>query len=568
MKKPAAKAGTPPDRAIYLVLFLATLVVYSQVHNYAFVSFDDTGQLLGNPEVRDGLTGSGLAWAFTTGYAANWFPLNWISHMLDFQFFGVDAGWHHLTSAAIHAASSVLLLAVLKRMTGRVWESAFVAFVFALHPLHVESVAWVSERKDVLSAFFWFLTIWLYLDFVEKRSAQRYLLMAAAFCCGLMSKQMIVTLPFTLLLLDAWPLKRNEGKTPTGWKALVIEKIPLVALSIAASVIAFVVQKQGGAVRSLASIPLGLRAENALTSYGLYLANFVWPTGLAFFYPYRSSWPATEVALAGAVLAGISALALLTYRTRPYLAVGWFWYLGTLAPVIGLIQIGYQARADRYTYVPLIGISIMLAWSAKEAFEKWPRAKPAIQGAAILACSAWVLITWVQTQYWRDSETLYRRAIAVTDANYLAHLNLGADLAARGKFQEAVPELDESLAENPDQPHARTSLGAVLSTLGRTKEAIAQYSEAIRLEPQGAESHCNLGNALVDEGRMDEALRELNTAEQLKPGMPSTYYGLGRVLIAQNRLNDAAAYFSEALRINPNFTAARQELASLRATRK
>jgi len=562
MKKPAAKHGTPSDRAIYLVLFVATLAVYSQVHSYAFVSFDDTGQLLGNPQVRDGLSGSGLAWAFTTGYAANWFPLNWISHMLDFQFFGLDAGWHHLTSVLIHAVSSVLLLAVLKRMTGRLWESAFVAFVFALHPLHVESVAWVSERKDVLSAFFWFLAIWLYLDFVEKRTVQRYLLMAAAFCLGLMSKQMIVTLPFTLLLLDAWPLKR------TGWKRLVIEKIPLAALSIAASIIAFIVQRQGGAVRSLASIPVGLRASNALAAYALYLANFVWPTGLAFFYPYPAGWPMREVVLAGAVLAGISALALLTFRTRPYLAVGWFWYLGTLVPVIGLIQIGYQARADRYTYVPLIGISIMLAWSAADAFEKWPRAKPAIQGAAILACSAWVLITWVQTQYWRDSEALYRRAIAVTDANYLAHLSLGVDLASRGRYQEALPELDESLAENPGQPHARTSLGAVLYTLGRTKEAIAQYSEAIRLEPQDAEPHCNLGNALVDEGRIDDALRELSTAQQLKPGMPSTYYGLGRVLVTQNRLNDAAAYFSEALRINPNFVEARRELASLRRAQK
>jgi tetratricopeptide (TPR) repeat protein len=271
-----------------------------------------------------------------------------------------------------------------------------------------------------------------------------------------------------------------------------------------------------------------------------------------------------EVVLAGVLLVGITALVLAAYRTRPYLAVGWFWYLGTLAPVIGLIQVGHQARADRYTYIPLIGISIMAAWAAADAMERWPRARQPLKAAAILACAGWALVTWIQTQYWKDSEALYRRAIAVTDANYLAHLNLGVDLASHGQYQEALPELDQSLAEEPDQPHARTSLGGILFTLGRNKEAIQQLSEAIRLEPQDAEPHCNLGNALVVEGRIDEAIPELNTALRLNPGMASAYYGLGRVLVIQNRQNDAAAYFSQALRINPNFVEARRELAALR----
>ena len=545
------------NRAIYLVLFAATLVVYAQVNSFAFLTFDDTQGLLGNPPVRDGLTGSGIAWAFTTGYASNWFPLTWISHMLDFQLFGLDAGWHHLTNVMIHALSAVLLLALLKRMTGRVWASAFVAFVFALHPLHVESVAWVSERKDVLFAFFWFLTTWLYLDFLDKRTLQKYLLMVAAFSLGLMSKQMIVTLPFTLLLLDAWPLKRKFAK------AVALEKVPLVALAIAASLITLLAQEKGGAVQTLAAMPLAARVANALMAYVIYIANFIWPTGLAFFYPYPAAWPVGEVIFAAAALAGMSVAVVLAFRARPYLAVGWFWYLGTLTPVIGLIQVGHQARADRYTYVPLIGISIMVAWAAAEAFEKWDRARPIIKVVAVGACAWWLLATWVQIAYWKDSATLYTRAIAVTDNNYLAHLNLGVDLAAQGRFQDARAELNTSIAENPDQSHARNSLGTVLYNLGQKDDAIAQFSQAIRLAPNDAEPHANLGNALVDAGRIDDAIGELNTALRLNPRMANVYFGLGRVLVLQNRPGDAATYFTQALRINPNFTEARKQLEAV-----
>jgi Tfp pilus assembly protein PilF len=546
-----------PDRAIYLVLFVTTLLVYSQVNNFAFLTFDDNSGLLGNPHVRDGVSWNGIEWAITTGYASNWFPLTWFSHMLDFQLFGLDAGWHHLTNVLIHALSSVLLLALLKRMTGRIWESAFVAFVFALHPLHVESVAWISERKDVLFAFFWFLTTWLYLDFLEKRTLRNYLLMLLAFCLGLMSKQMIVTLPFALLLLDAWPLKR------TGVKTLVLEKVPLVALTIAASVITFFAQKKGGAVQSLASIPLASRAANALMAYVIYIANFIWPTGLAFFYPYPSQWPVGEVLFAGLALAAMSIVVVLAFRARPYLAVGWFWYLGTLAPVIGLIQVGHQSRADRYTYIPLIGISIMIAWAAAEAFEKWPRAKNAFTFAALAVCTIWLLITWTQIKYWKDSEALYRRAIAVTDANYLAHMNLGVDLVAQGRYQEGMRELYTSLEENQDLPHGRNSLGVALYMLGRKDEAVEQFVQSIHLLPTDAEPHSNLGNALMDLGKLDEAVREFNTALRIDPAMANAYYGLGCVLVKQNRPTDAIPYFSEALRINPNFTQARDQLRVL-----
>ncbi len=528
------------DRAIYLVLFVATLVVYAQVSSFAFLTFDDNQGLLANPQVRDGLTGSGIAWAFTTGYASNWFPLTWISHMLDFQFFGLDAGWHHLTNVLIHALSAVLLLALLRRMTGRIWESAFVAFVFALHPLHVESVAWVSERKDVLFAFFWFLSTWLYLDFLDKRTLQKYLLMVGAFSLGLMSKQMIVTLPFTLLLLDAWPLKRKFTK------GVVLEKVPLVALAIAASLITLLAQEKGGAVQTLTSVPLDARVANALMAYVIYIANFIWPTGLAFFYPYPVTWQVGVELFDAAALLGMSIAVVLAFRARPYLAVGWFWYLGTLAPVIGLIQVGYQARADRYTYVPLIGISIMVAWAAAEVFEKAAQGagrRASVKAAAIVVCTGWMVVTWVQISYWKDSAALYTRAIEVTDANYLAHLNLGVDLAAQGRFQAALTELNTSIAENPDQAHARNSLGTVLYNLGRKDDAIAQFSQAIRLAPNDAEPHANLGNALVDAGRIDDAIGELNTALRLNPGMASVYFGLGRALALQNRPGDAATYF-------------------------
>jgi len=549
------KTKAVSERAICAALFLATVVVYFQVSRFPLISFDDNQGLIGNPQVHYGLSWSGVAWAFTSAYASNWFPLTWLSHMLDFQLFGADAGWHHLTNVLIHAVSSVLLFLLMKRMTGRMWESAFVAFVFALHPLHVESVAWVSERKDVLFAFFWFLTTWLYLDFIEQRTARRYLLMVLAFCLGLMSKQMIVTLPFTLLLLDAWPLKR------TGWKTLLLEKVPLVALSFAASAVAFLAQKRGGAVQSLDAIPLASRAANAGVSYVLYLANFVWPVNLAFFYPYPSRMAVWEISLAVLAIASVSALVLLAYRTRPYLAIGWFWYLGTLAPVIGLIQVGHQARADRYTYVPLIGISIMTAWACAELN------KGLVKFLAITACAVWTAMTFVQISYWKDSAALYSHAIAVTDGNYLAHLNLGVDMAAQGDYQKALRELYTSIEENPDQAHARNSLGGVLYNVGRKDEAIEEFIQAIRLEPQDAEPHSNLGNALVDAGRPDDAIRELNTALRLNPGMANAYFGLGRALVAEKRPQEAITCFSEALRINPGFTQAREQLRALGGNR-
>jgi tetratricopeptide (TPR) repeat protein len=340
-----------------------------------------------------------------------------------------------------------------------------------------------------------------------------------------------------------------------------LEKVPLVALSIAASVIAFFAQRKGGAVQSLDAIPLAARAANALMAYVEYIGNFVWPAGLAFFYPYPARWPAWEVAFAGLALAAMSVVVLLAYRTRPYLAVGWFWYLGTLAPVIGLIQVGYQSRADRYTYIPLIGISMMVAFEWPVASRRWPAVKKFIP---IVVCSGWVLVTWVQVSYWKDSAALYRRAIAVTEANYMAHMDLGVDLVAEGRYQEGMRELYTSLEENPELAHGRNSLGVALYMTGRKEEAIEEFSRSIRILPTDAEPHSNLGNVLMDMGKLDDAIREFNTALRLAPGMPNAYYGLGCVLVKQNRPDDAIAYFTEALRINPGFAQARKQLEAIR----
>jgi tetratricopeptide (TPR) repeat protein len=558
MKKAIVPQRAAPDRWIYLFLFAATLAVYSQVHDFSFLDLDDMRNVAANPQVRDGFSWGGIGWAFTSAYDSNWFPVTWLSHMLVCQVFGLDAGWHHLTNVLIHALSSVLLFAVMKRMTGRLWESAFVAFVFALHPLHVESVAWVVERKDVLFAFFWFLTMWLYLDFVEQRTIRRYLPVVGAFSLGLMSKQMIVTLPFVLLLLDLWPLKRS------GLRSLVLEKLPLAALAIAASAITFFAQRSGGAVQSLQVIPFASRVSNALVTYILYLRDFVWPAKLAVFYTYPEHLPVWEVVASAAVLVAISGIIVACVKTRPYLAVGWFWYLGTLLPVIGLIQVGYQSRADRYTYVPLIGISIMLAYEWPVASERWPAIKRFVPGVAIVACSVWLVMTWIQIQYWKDGIALHQHAIAVTDRNYREHENLGVEYARRQDFRDALRELFTSVEENPNQAHALNTLASTLFLVGRKEDAIEQWNRAIRMDPDGAVLHCDVGNALIDVGKLDDAIRELNTALRLDAKMACADYGLGRVLVKRDRPGDAIPYFLETLRIEPGFTQAREALDIVR----
>jgi protein O-mannosyl-transferase len=542
-------------KPIYVSLALAalTLLVYFQVHDFEFVNFDDRETIVGNSHIQNGLTLAGIGWAFTSAYAANWFPVTWISHMIDVQFFGLDSGWHHLTNVIIHVASVLLLFALLRRMTGKLWESAFVSFVFALHPLHVESVAWASERKDVLSAFFWFLTIWLYLNYVDRTDIRRYLLALAAFCIGLMSKQMLVTLPFVLLLLDYWPLKRSKS---TLISRLVLEKVPYLVLSAVASVIVFRVQHSAGAVLNVDSIPLATRAANAIISYAAYLGQFVWPSGLAMFYPYPPSLPAWQIAGSAVILAGISALAI----RRPYLTVGWLWYLGTLVPVIGLVQVGEQARADRYTYIPMIGISIMLAWGAAELIDRRPGMRFTVGVVATVVCAAWLAVSWSQIQYWRNSVALFEHAIASTDNNYIAHLNLGVVLAEQGRTKDALRHLYASVEEKPNHGDAHDTLGAVLGQMGRTADAAEQFQQAIRIQPNDSEAHCNLGNVLLAQGRVGDAANEFRTALRIAPDFVTAHFGFGAALLNLGQTDDAMAQFTEALRLDPNMAPARDGL--------
>jgi tetratricopeptide (TPR) repeat protein len=545
---------------VSLSLLALTVIVYFQVHDFEFVNFDDRETIIGNTHIRDGLTLAGLAWAFTTSYAANWFPVTWISHMLDFQMFGLDSGWQHLANVMIHAASVLLLFAILRRMTGKMWESAFVSFVFALHPLHVESVAWVSERKDVLSAFFWLLTTWLYLDYVDRPNARRYLLALAAFCLGLMSKQMLVTLPFVLLLLDYWPLGRvglpNPDRKGADIPGVLGEKVPFFVLSAIASVIVYKVQHHAGAVLSVDSIPLATRLGNAVISYSAYLVQFFWPSGLAVYYPYPPSLPVWQIAGSSVLLLAISALA----TRRPYLTVGWLWYLGTLVPVIGLVQVGEQARADRYTYIPMIGISIMLAWGFAEIMERRPAMRSALVFVSAAFCLVCLVATWTQVQYWRNSVTLFEHAIASTDNNFIAHLNLGVVLAEQGHTQEALRHLYASVEEKPDHNDGHDTLGAVLGQMGRTDEAADQFRQAIRLQPNDSEAYCNLGNVMLAQGKLADASDDFRNALRISPDFVTAHFGLGAALLNLGQTDESIAQFTEALRLDPNMAPARDGL--------
>jgi tetratricopeptide (TPR) repeat protein len=539
---------------------VATFAVYFQTRNFDFVNFDDPEYVSQNAHLKAGLTGDGIVWAFTSTESANWFPLTRLSYLLDVELFGLQSGWHHLMNVFFHGLAVVLLFAFLRRATGSTWPSALVAFVFALHPLHVESVAWIAERKDVLSAFFWFLALWCYVRYIERPSAARYAMVAAAFCLGLMAKPMIVTLPLVLLLVDVWPLRRRPA---------LKEKLPLFAIAIAGAIATFVVQQQSGAVRELASVPFGMRIENALVSYAVYLEKTLWPAGLAVFYPYPKDIPIWEPAAALVLLTAITVFSMRQFRARPYFAAGWFWFLVTLAPVIGIVQVGGQARADRYMYVPMIGLLILVAWGGLELVERRPRLKTPALALAILACCAFTPVTWAQIGYWQNGETLFAHAVAVTEDNYLAQHNLGSALLNRpGRLDEAATHLREAVRLNPDSVRARTDLGSALAKMGRYPEAIAEFQAALKLDASAAILHHNLGNALLESGRTAEAIAEYENALRLDPGysearhsLAAAHYSRGIELAkSAGHAPEAIAELEAALRIQPDYAEAHNNL--------
>lgn len=572
--QPVNNSARPESRGlsnvwVYLALLICTFLVYSETRRFDFVNYDDPQDVSHNPHVRNGITAEGFEWAFTSIEAANWFPLTRLSHILDAQVFGLRAGWHHLTNVLLHSFATLLLFAFLHRATGSRWPSAFVAFVFALHPLHVESVAWVTERKDVLSACFWFLALWGYVRYAERPGLGRYLLVLFFFCLGLMSKPMLVTLPFVLLLMDIWPLRRMPLRDLSGSGPrrtvieLVREKVPLFAISAAGAIATYIVQQRGGAMGLPWTIGIGLRLENALVSYVAYLGQVFWPSRLAVFYPFPQIVPAWQALMASLVIAAVSTFVLRRFRTYPYLAVGWLWYLGTLIPVIGLVQVGAQARADRYMYLPLVGISIMLSWAAEDLVRLWPRAKAVVAISAVMVCASCVAVTAMQLRYWRDSESLFQHALAVTNGNYIAESNLGGYFVELNeRLPEAVTHLEAALRIRPDFPEAYVSLGLALSEMGQLTNGIAQLEAAVKLKPDSAVAHNNLGNALGKiPARLPEAIAEYRAALQISLDYPEAHNDLGAALSrVPGRLPEAIQEYETAIRIEHDYPEAHNNL--------
>jgi tetratricopeptide (TPR) repeat protein len=507
-----------PDIAVYCALAVAVLIVFGQVASFDFIHYDDPVYVYSNPHVQAGFTLDSIKWAFTAVVAGNWGPLTLLSHLAVHSLFLMQSGTHHMANVLFHLLATLFLYAALERATGCRLPSAFAAAIFAIHPLHVESVAWVSERKDVLSALFWFAGLYTYVRYTEQPGTRRYSIVALLLVLGLISKTMLVTFPFTLLLFDLWPLRRNLPLSK-----LITEKLPLFALIVAGSIAAYLAQAQD---KAISTVTLTLRIENALVSYLTYLRQTLWPANLEWFYLYPTSIPAWQVALAALILLAITALALYTWRTRPYIATGWFWYLGTLVPVIGLIQIGAQSHADRYTYIPMVGLTIIVAWGALDLIQRWPPLKPVLATAGALACLACTVLAYNQTSYWENGKTLFAHSLEVDPANYwsrynlaLEHYTLGNQYMNSHRRSEAIAEFEDAVRFKPDWAEADNNLGTLLATIpGRTGEAIAHFEAALRLDPNLVQAHQNLALILAKiPGREAEAKSHQEAAARLTP---------------------------------------------------
>ncbi len=596
---------------VCLLLAVVTLALYNPVNRHPFVNYDDDRYVVNNPHVRQGLTADTFKWALTSTEQANWHPLTWMSHALDASLFGLNPVGHHFTSVLLHAVNVVLLFLLLMWATGRLGPSLFVAALFAIHPMNVESVAWVAERKNVLCTTFFLLTLWAYGWYARKPNWKRYLAVVALFAAGLASKPMVITLPFVLLLLDYWPLGRvRSAKTEAGelhptfsWSRLVVEKLPLLALSAASAVITMQAQQAGGAVRTAAEVSFGARIATAIWAYAMYLWKMVWPVRLAPMYPHPGDLLAAwQVLVAGAVLIAVSAI-VWRFRSRRTLLVGWLWFLGTLVPVIGLVQVGEAAMADRYAYIPLIGIFVMIAfgaadWAEERKFSFWP----AIAAAAILVALA--LATHRQIGYWQSNTALWSHALAVTENNFVAENNLGGALILEGKEEEAHAHFEAAARINPRDPMSRSNLGIYLQHHGQLREAVTQYETAVGLTSDPgllAQTYANLGAAhralgedelaqksfeqslrfnptqfnawrglgllAQKQGKFDEAISDLSRAVELQPTAQG-YFELGRALEQARHVPEALDAYQQALKISPEFVEAQQAADALRQPRK
>jgi Flp pilus assembly protein TadD len=560
-------------RIVYLLLIFATLVVFHRLPTHDFINLDDNLLVYENPQVLAGFTKEGVIWAFTQYHSEYWHPVTWLSHMLDCQVFGLRPGLHHLTSLLFHLANCALLLLILRKMTGALWRSAFVAGLFAIHALHVESVAWVAERKDVLSAFFWFLAIWAYVRYAEQPGLRRYLLVVLFFGLGLMAKPMVVTLPFVLLLLDYWPLGRMHLQNVNTVShlnipgaslfRLVWEKIPLFVLTAVTVVATVVVQDKVGAIKSLETFPLASRIANALVSYVNYMAKMMWPHRLAVYYPYPETIPVWQVAGSGILLLGISVMVIKAVKNRPYLVIGWLWYLGTLVPVIGLVQVGSQAMADRYTYLSLIGLFIMIAWGVPSILAGWRHERTVFAIASAILLLGCMVGTWRQVGHWQNSITLFQHTVRVTKDNHFAHNNLGVALSRSGRLAEATYHYSQALRLKPDRAEVHNNLGNALAAQGSVDRAVDHFYQALAIDANNARAYNNLGNLLANQGKTEEAINHYNEALRLEPDYVGAHYNLGTALAEQGRTELAIKHLTEALRLMPYWAGAHNNLGIL-----
>jgi tetratricopeptide (TPR) repeat protein len=581
---------------ICLALALVTTALYWPIIHHNFVNFDDDDYITNNSHVQAGLTWAGVIWAFQTGAAANWHPLTWLSHMLDCQLYGLNPGGHHSTNLLFHVANTLLLFLWLRQLTGALWRSAFVAALFAWHPLHVESVAWAAERKDVLSAFFWMLALIAYTRYARESKVQGpkskvfYGLSLLAFACGLMSKPMVVTLPFVLLLLDFWPLERfssfkfqvsssEESSTaprmPSGLNIqrstesafrLICEKLPFFALTLAASVVTYSVQTSGRTLWSPAERPFLSRVANALWAYERYISKTFWPADLSIFYPYPQYWPAGLAIGAALLLAMWSGLSIWRARQNPYLPVGWFWFLGTLIPTIGLVQVGSQSMADRYMYIPSVGLFILVAWGVNDFLNwrpHWRRITTFAGGVALAGC---LVGTEIQLSYWQNSIKLFRHAIEVTTDNFVAYTCLGETLSDLGLKKEAMEFCGEAVKISPNSPVAQYNFGMALLQNDKLDEALAHLDAAGRLAPHNSEVQYNLGLFLLLHNKPDEAASHFAAALVERPDFAEAHYHLAQALSQQHKSKEAIFHYREALRLKPDFADALNELAWILAT--
>ena len=584
-------AGSPRARTVVVMcvlLALAVIILFGRSYDFGCLGFDDGEYFSANDQVQAGLTWKGVRWAMLTGHASNWHPVTWLSLMLDVELWGHGPAGPHVTNVILHAVNAVLLFLLLRRLTSRrgepdarvsvaradtTWASFFVAAIFAMHPLRVESVVWVSERKDVLSGLFFMLTLWAYAAYAKaggshsKSRIANYILSLILFALGLMSKPMLVTVPFLLLLLDYWPLRRTGPRSQISSatiRFLVLEKTPFLIMSAVSCWVT--VWSQGQALKPTTVLPLGLRLGNAVVAYVEYAFQLFWPVNLAVFYPYQFNTPVWAFAAAGTLLLCTTGLVFWAARQRPYLVTGWLWYLGMLVPVIGLVQVGGQAHADRYTYLPQIGLLIALIWLIEDRLQSW-RAPRLVFGIVSLGVGAALFVcTWRQVLYWQDDQSLWEHAIACTTGNYTAENNLGYVLAAQGRNAEAIGHYQKALKYFPEYPEAESNLGTALLNQGRFGEAIQCFLAALKVDPRFAEPYNNLGIIYASQGRSAEAVEQYQKAIQLNPGRAEVHNNLGNVLMTQGRMNEAARQFEMALSIKPDYAKAHYSLANILAS--